>query len=547
MAPASCRALKFDVRWLYRNHSVNGPVTGKAERKDGVAVMERASRMEKLSGAKIENCEIIKAAVHDSGAFSLPGGGKLEGLPEVCAVSMVLRPSATSYIRVELWLPTETWNGRFLGTGNGGSAGGIVWQALADGVRKGYATANTDMGTSPDVDCSVGDPQRWADFGHRATHLMTTASKELLKRFYGRPAEYSYFSGQSTGGQQALCEAQRYPEDYDGIVAGVPANNRTLLHAYFLWNYQALHTAGGAALFTEEQIKNLTDAAVACFKSKKGEFPQDTFITDPRGDEQTAEEIIRLARKNGAALTEKQCSALRRLYAGPTNPRTGERIYTPVPFGSEFSSPGILMQQRLKGMKGLLYVFRWVFGKDYDYMKFDFDRDMETYQEALSEHVNANCSDLHAYKNHGGKLILYSGSADPLVPYQDALSYYERVIENQKGLAPAMEFIRYFIIPGMSHGNDGPGAQYAACRIDGIQKEPLDAVVAWREQGKAPDMLLAVRKNGDEKDFCRPVYPYPQKAVCSSADPSRCFSETGERDGVEKIARRYLQDQACTD
>lgn len=510
--------------------------------KVGVTMIEITNHINEILEAKIENCEIVKVELHDSGVFTLPDGSEIEKLPKICTVSAVLRPSATSYIRVELWLPTEDWNGRFLGTGNGGSAGDIGWRALLDGVRKGYATANTDMGTSPDVDCSVGDPQRWADFGHRATHLMTTVSKELLGLFYGRPAQYSYFTGNSTGGEQALSEAQRYPEDYDGIVAGVPANNRTLLHAYFLWNYQATHTADGADMFTEEQVRNLTNAAVTCFKNKNCEFPNDAFITDPRGDENTAEEIISIALKNDVTLTEEQCGAIRKLYKGPINPRTGERIHTPIPFGSESSIYGIMMQQNLKRTEELLYVFRWVFGKEYDYMSFDFDRDMDTYNDALSEHINANFSDLHAYKNHGGKFIMYSGSADPIVPYQDALSYYERVIENQKSLEAATEFIRYFIIPGMSHGNDGPGAQYVASIIDGMQKDLLDAVVAWVEQGKAPDMLLAIRRNGDEKDFCRPVYPYPTKTVCNSADSSCYFAEIGERDKVEKIARRYLKD-----
>lgn len=505
-------------------------------------MVENESRIKRLLAAEIEHCEIVKAEMLETGTFTAPDESVYEQLPKLCAVSIELRPSATSYIRVELWLPTESWNGRFLGTGNGGSAGYIAWRGLADGVKQGYATANTDMGTSPDVDDLIGDPQRWADFGHRATHLMTTVSKELIELFYGRPAEFSYFVGGSTGGEQALGEAQRYPEDYDGIVAGVPANNRTLLHAYFLWNYHALHTAGGLDMFHAEQVKNLTNAAITCFKNEKGAFPQDAFIFDPRGDETIAKKIISLACKNDVTLTEEQCNAIRKLYAGPINPRTGERIYTPFPFGSEFSSPGILFQQNLDGAECLFYVFRWVFGKEYDYMSFDFDRDMDTYNDALAEHVNANCSDLHAYKNRGGKLIMFSGSADPLVPYQDAISYYERVIENQKGLEETLDFMRFFIIPGMSHGSDGPGAQSAVSMIEGEQKKPLDAVVAWREQGKAPDMLYALRQNGDENDFCRPVYPYPKKAVYCSKDPSCYLSETGERDKVEKIAPRYLKD-----
>ena len=503
--------------------------------------MEKADPMKRLSEAKIANCEITKVELLDQGVFTAPEGSQFDQLPPICLVSVVLRPSATSFIRVELWLPAENWNGRFLGLGNGGSGGGIGWGALADGVRKGFAAATTDMGTAPRVDDLIGDPERWADFGHRSTHLMTTVSKALLTLYYGKPAQYSYFVGGSTGGQQALSEAQRYPEDYDGIIAGVPANNRTLLHAYFLWNYQATHTADGKAMFTKEQVRNLTAAAVACFKKKKGELPQDAFIADPRGDETIAEEIISLARRADQTLTEEQCEAIRKIYTGPVNPRTGERIYTPMPFGSEFSTPGILRQQNLRTTAGLLYVFRWVFGKGYHYMNFDFDHDMDTYHNALAEHVNANNPDLHAFQNRGGKLIMYSGSADPIVPYQDAVSYYERVIENQQSLEATMGFIRYFLLPGMSHGNDGPGAQYPAYLEDGTQA-PLDAVIAWRELGKAPDRLFAVRKRGDANDFCRPVYPYPRKAADGSADASGCPWEIGERDKVQKIAPRYLND-----
>lgn len=499
------------------------------------------ARMNELSKVKIEKCEITNTALFDTGAATLSDGRMFDNLPKFCAVQFVMWPSSVSFIRAELWLPAENWNGRFLGTGNGGSAGRISYEALADGVREGYAVANTDMGTSPDVDDLIGQPERWADFGHRATHLMTTVSKELIARFYGRPAKYSYFVGCSTGGQQALSEAQRYPEDYDGIVAGVPANNRTLLHAYFLWNYQALHTKDESNMFSEEQVKKLTETAVAFFNKEKAGNRQDAFITDPRGGKATAEKMISLAKENDKTLTDEQCRALRKIYQGPVNPVTGERIYTPMPFGSEFTGPGILQQQNLENAEGLFYIFRWVFGKDYDYMTFDFDRDMDRYQQALAQHVNANDANLHDFKNRGGKLIIYSGSSDPLVPFQDAVSFYERVIENQDGLKQAMDFARYFLIPGMGHGTEGPGAQFVKCMADGVLKEPLDAVIAWREQGVAPDVLYAVRQNGDDEGFCRPVYPYPQKAVISKDNPVEYVSAAGERDCVEKIAPRYLE------
>ena len=156
-------------------------------------------------------------------------------------VKMVLRPAKGSNINVEVWLPdAEKWNARFLGLGNGGAAGKINSGSLAGVSAAGYAVATTDMGTAPNPDSGVGNPEVWKDFGFRATHLMTVAAKQIVRAHYGKDPEFSYFSGGSTGGQQALQEAQRYPEDYDGIAAAVAAHCRTPLHAYFLWNDQIL-------------------------------------------------------------------------------------------------------------------------------------------------------------------------------------------------------------------------------------------------------------------------------------------------------------------
>jgi feruloyl esterase len=156
-------------------------------------------------------------------------------------VKLLLQPAKGSNINVEVWLPdTAKWNGRFLGLGNGGAAGKINSGSLAGYSAAGYAVATTDMGTAPNADSGIGNREVWKDFGYRATHLMTVVGKQLVQAHYGKGPEYSYFSGGSTGGQQALQEAQRYPEDYDGITAAVPAHCRAPLHAYFLWNDQIL-------------------------------------------------------------------------------------------------------------------------------------------------------------------------------------------------------------------------------------------------------------------------------------------------------------------
>ena len=176
-----------------------------------------------------------------AGNFVPPVGKPLTGLPAFCRVTATLKPSADSDIRVEIWMPQSGWNERFEGTGNGGFAGIINYSALAEGLRRGYAVANTDMGmaTPPGETASifVNRPERWTDWGYRATHEMTLFAKQMVRAYYERDAKHSYFVGCSTGGEQALMESQRYPDDYDGIVGGAPAHNRTGVHVSILWNF----------------------------------------------------------------------------------------------------------------------------------------------------------------------------------------------------------------------------------------------------------------------------------------------------------------------
>jgi len=209
----------------------------------------------KIEGLHIQGLYITAIRLIDTSTYTPPSTGKeLTNLPAFCLVAATMKPTDGSEIKIELWMPQNNWNGRLLGTGNGGGAGSIVPSSLAGGIRQGYATANTDMGTSRGgANGAVDNPQVWADFGYRATHLMTVAAKAILKAYYGKAQHHAYFVGCSTGGQQALMEAQRFPDDYNGIIAGAPANNRTHLHADFLWNHQ-LTTADHKNLFTDQEL-----------------------------------------------------------------------------------------------------------------------------------------------------------------------------------------------------------------------------------------------------------------------------------------------------
>lgn len=505
----------------------------------------------RLEAVKIENGEITAIEFVPAGTTVPVLSFMLGPLPEHCRVSVTLKPSAKSNILVEVWLPVSEWNGNFLGTGNGGSAGQIDKLSLINGLTRGYAVANTDMGTAPDPDDLIGEPERWADFGYRSTHLMTVTAKQLIEAFYGKLPRYSYFKGGSTGGQQALMEAQRYPEDYNGILAAAPANNRTHLHIAFVWNWLAL-TQNTDAAINRQQADEISKRMVEHYAKASGGAPEDRFISYP--DRITPDMSIFKDDAGKLGLNSEQINALRKNYEGPVNPVTGERIYFPlvVP-GSENCSLGFVEQSdKEKFAKDFFYLFRWIFGSDFDFTSFDFNRHVDIINEKLAPILNANNADLSAFKKAGGKLLVIHGTADPIIPYTDSLHYYERVIEAQNGLENTLEFFRYFLIPGMAHIFGGPGLQEIGMLgilpdLRDREHDALMALAAWVEDGIEPDKLMPVAfKEGmmlKEIAFERPVFAYPGEAVYESGDPS-CPESFGRGDyipkNVSRPAKKYL-------
>jgi feruloyl esterase len=430
-------------------------------------------------------------------------------------VKLVLNPAKGSNINVEVWLPdTDKWNARFLGLGNGGAAGKINPGSLASASGGGYAVATTDMGTAPNPDSGVGNREVWKDFGFRATHLMTVAAKQIVRAYYGKDAELSYFNGGSTGGQQALQEAQRYPEDYDGIAAGVPAHCRTPLHAYFLWNDQILKKCP----FTKEQDASVIAAANEFMAAREVPAAAGKFVSDPRCTAQDIEAVIALARKKDATLTDEHAAALRKLFDGPRHAVTGERIFNGIPLGSSIAAS-----------HGHLYLFKWVFGADKALDDINFGADIDTYTAALAPYLNAENPDLSAFEKRGGKLIMTLGTADSVVPYHASLDYYERVIAHFGGLDKVQSFYRFYLVPGLSHGG-GPG----------INQPPnlLETVRAWREKGAAPVALTGRHAEKDQTPWEMPLYPYPTRTGWNAAASSFQPVE-GPRGGVERVAERF--------
>ncbi|MBQ2749114.1 MAG: tannase/feruloyl esterase family alpha/beta hydrolase [Clostridia bacterium] len=407
-----------------------------------------------------------------SGYFTAPNGESYEGLPSFLRMELVSCPGEGSRIRHEVWLPTD-WNGIFVGTGNGGLAGNIAYGSLVKYVKQGYAVANTDMGTQNGRERGIGNPDVHKDFGWRATWLMTRAGKALVKAQYYREAKKSYFIGCSTGGQQALVMAQRFPEEYDGIIAGVPANNRTQLHTYFLWNHRAIKDAG--VTFTKKEVEKISALAADFMKNVR---------YAPRGDEESIQKFIAYLTEK-TELSDTKLKVLEKIYRGPVNPRTGERIYNGMPMGSERFGCGILDHQMEEAPH--FYPFIWTFGADYTGDDFDFDRDLDRVNALLAPDLNANDPDLTPFLERGGKLLFYSGSADPCVPFPDAMAYYDRVMKanGKRG----RQQIRYFLLPGEDHGADF--VRYGRAHVNGHEdvRDSLEIMRYWVEEGRDFDQI----------------------------------------------------------
>ena len=253
-----------------------------------------------------------------------------------------MKPSADSDILVEIWMPQSDWNQRLEGTGNGGFAGKISYGALAEGLRRGYAVANTDMGMATPTGATAAiffnRPERWIDWGYRATHEMTLVAKQVVRAYYQRDATRAYFVGCSTGGEQALMESQRYPDDYDGIVGGAPAQNRTGVHVSILWNFAA-NERTPASYLPAATRSLLFQAVIDACDTLDG--VKDGVITDPAKChfEPTSLQCKSDGQQN--CLTPSQVETVNQIYAGPVNPRTGQSLYPGLPRGSEFGWEGL--------------------------------------------------------------------------------------------------------------------------------------------------------------------------------------------------------------
>jgi len=484
-----------------------------------VIEMKREDEIKRLKSYTPQNGKMIKAEwMEKQPSATNPLGLQWNGVTEFFKVTLKLQPTEKSNITVVVCLPEKTdWNGKFLGTGNGGSAGEIAEMALINGVCRGYAVANTDMGTSKDPDNDIGNQEVMIDFGYRATHLMTVVGKELTEWFYGTAPQYSYFLGGSTGGQQGFSEVQRYPEDYDGVICLSPAFDRVNLHTFFVWNWQQIHKRNAG--FTKEQALQWKKCIIDTYRKLCGSEEKDEFLTFPGRISENPMNNSDLCKQADSFLEDEQKEALYYLYQGPEDPVTKEQIIVPFLPGTEAESLSLAdMSDKERFEHDFFYLFRWIWGKDFDFMNFDFHKDWEAAVRELSPILDATNQDLREYQEHGGKLLVISGSMDAIIPYKGLLEYYNKVSEKMGGLDKVMDFFRFFLMPGFAHTIGGSGVQDVG--MTGATVTPRDpehdvlcAMEAWVEQGKVPEKLLGTHfcmgKSGLQFDHDRAAYVYP--------------------------------------
>jgi pimeloyl-ACP methyl ester carboxylesterase len=462
-----------------------------------------------LAALTIPNITIKSATAVNAGPFAPPGAAATITLPAFCRVEAIARPTSDSDIKFEVWIPpVDAWNGKFQGVGNGGYQGSISYTAMATALRRGYATASTDTGhTGDDMKFAQGHPEKLLDYSYRAIHLMTETSKLIVRDAQGRFADKSYFVGCSAGGQQALSEAQRYPEDYDGIVAGDPAANRIRQTFGFLHSWIATHDADGKPIIPQAKLALLTKGAVEACDAIDG--LKDGLIDDPR---KCHFDPVKLLCKAGAdeaeCLTQPQVDAARKMYEGLKSPKTGELIYTGWPRGSEGfgEAAGQSWRQYVMDPKEPMRVgfFKYFLFHDpnWDYRTIDWDRDL-AYAEQKVPFAAATERDLTPLKKHGAKMIMYTGWMDPVVPPQDTALYYEAVVKTMGGLEKTREFFRLFAAPGMGHCAGGPGPN---------QFDAVTALEQWVEKGNAPEKMIATHSTAGKVDRSRPLCTYPMVA-----------------------------------
>ena len=455
-----------------------------------------------LSKMVFADATIDKAESVAAGDFTvtsaLPGARAqtFKALPAFCRVVATLKPTADSDIKVEVWLPAANWNRKYQAVGNGGWAGVISYGAMAEALRHGYATSSTDTGhVGADGKFVPGHPEKLIDFGYRSEHEMTVHAKAIVAGFYGNAPRLSYWNGCSTGGRQGLMEATRYPDDFDGIIAGDPANPRARLITSVLLIAKAIQQ-NKASYIPASKYPAIHKAAIAACDALDG--VKDGLIENPKACRFDPKVLACSGADNESCLTPPQVELARKMIAAAKY-SNGKEFWPGFEPGSEL---GWAAEAGPEPADFQVDHFKYVVFKDpnWDFRSIDPDSDIARAEAADNGVIDVKTADLSAFTRRKGKLIFYHGWTDQLVAPQATVDYYKRVQDSTQN---ASESVRLFMVPGMNHcvGGEGPNVF-----------DMVSALDAWVDKNEAPEQVVASHSTAGKVDRTRPLCPYPQVA-----------------------------------
>jgi len=448
---------------------------------------------------------------------------RVRDVPAHCRVRGYVMPN----VGFTILLPASGWNHKFLEVGCGGYCGDVYIEQCMDAVRTGYTCIASDMGHSStyyDGKWAYNNLQAKVDFGYRATHVTALAGKAITERFYAQPPEKAYYMGCSTGGRQGMVEAQRFPWDFDGIIAGSVNIGMEDELMELLWDSLQIRGSDGQYILNKKDLQLIHDAAVT--KCDMDDNVKDGIIGNPRACQFDPAELLCTGERPTACLSARQIDAVRNIYAGPMTSK-GVRISTggPMP-GSELSWIDWLLpsetSQAISPNDSMTEIFtrEWFRylafvpdpGPAWKPTDFDFDREYKRFMNLESLYSDSN-PDLRKFKQAGGKLIVWGGWNDPDATPRGIIDYYETAEKTMGGRQATQDFFRLFLVPGMSHCGMGEGP---------FAIDYLHYLEEWVEKGESPDVLIGresirhlfaqkseIKPAPSAAKHTRPVYPFP--------------------------------------
>ena len=477
-----------------------------------------------LMSLRLAETTITAAEEIPAGTYTPPGSPPLTNLPAFCRVALTVAPQ----IRIEVWMPKETWNRRYRGEGGGGYAGSISYGGLATGIRAGYATASTDTGHPASAGGTFAlnpdgtlNNQLILDFAERSLHEMVRKAKNLITIYYGSPARYSYWNGCSTGGRQGLMAVQRFPEEYDGLVIAAPAINWDRFIPAELWPQIVMREEVGGPI-SAAKLNAVTNAAVAACDAEDGVV--DGVINDPR--KCSYDPVASVCKEGGdpaTCLTTSEAEAVRKIWNGPTDREGKKRLWFGLERGASLlglagSAPFPIATTHFQYWIRQNPFFDWR-----TLAETDFEADFRESQRKFNEVIGTDDDNIQRFRKRGGKMIIWHGEADQLIFPRGTLNYYQRLLNGNGGVEHVEDFARLFMAPGVGHCAGGAGPNPAGV---------FEAVVNWVENDVAPDKIMASRALSGGGVRTRPLCPYPKTArwtgVGSTDDDANFVCVDGE-------------------